>query len=112
MPIKKILKKERKEKPLEEEFIELPEVKEERKVRVRIEELNSYRDSERIQQLVREGTIVFLRIKDLRNKDITELKRAVERLKRTCAATGGDIVGVDEDYLIVTPNFAKIYRGK
>jgi len=51
-------------------------------------------------------------IKDLRKKDINELKRAVERLKKTCTAMNGDIVGVDEDFLIITPQFAKIYRGK
>jgi len=97
----------------EEEFIEISEPpREERKIKVRIENLNSYSDVERIQQLLREGTIVFLKIKDLRNKDINELKRSVDKLKKTVAAMNGDVVGVDEDFLILTPSFAGIFRGK
>ena len=86
--------------------------KEESVVRVRIENLNGFADTERVQNIVRDGAIVFLKIKDLRQKDITELKRSVDKLRKTTVAMDGDIVGVDEDMLIVTPSFAKIYRGK
>ncbi len=80
-------------------------------VRVRIETLKSFGDTDRIQFLVRDGNIVFLRIKELRQKDLTELKRAVDKLKKTCVAMNGDIIGVDEGFLILTPNTAKIFRG-
>ncbi|MCD6371106.1 MAG: cell division protein SepF [Candidatus Aenigmarchaeota archaeon] len=96
-----------------EEFLELGEefFKFEKSVGVKIENLKSYSDTERIQQLLREGNIIFLKIRELRSKDITELKRAIQKLKRTCMALDGDIVGVDEDYIILTPSFAKIFRG-
>lgn len=111
MPFRGIIKRVKREED-SEEFIEIPEFKEERKVNVKIEDLKEYSDTNRIQQLVREGYVIFLKIKELRSKDLTELKRAVEKLKRTCMAMGGDIVGVDEDYLILTPSFATVYRGK
>jgi SepF-like predicted cell division protein (DUF552 family) len=97
-----------------EEFVEIDEsaAAKEQKVNVRIETLKDYIDTDRIQQLVREGNVVFLKIKELRTKDITELKRAVDKLRRTCSAMNGDIVGVDEDFLVITPQFAKIFRGK
>lgn len=97
-----------------EEFVEIDAaaLKEERGVNVRIETLEDYVDTDRIQGLVREGNVVFLRIKKLRQKDISELKRAVDKLRKTCIAMNGDIVGVDEDFLIITPQFAHIYRGK
>jgi hypothetical protein len=95
-----------------EEFLELEELPEEMKINVRVETLNSFSDSEKIQQFLREGNVIFLRIRDLREKDITELKRVVDRLRKTCMAVNGDIVGVDEDYLILAPSFARIYRGK
>ncbi len=99
--------------PAEEEFVEISETpREEKKVKVRVENLNSYSDVERIQTLLREGVIVFLKIKELRNKDINELKRAVDKLKKTITAMNGDVVGVDEDFLILTPRFASIFRGK
>ena len=114
MPMKKILEKVGDKKEEEEEFLEIPEsvLSEQQKLNVRIESLRDFVDTERIQQFLREGNIVFLRIKDLRNKDLGELKRAVDKLRKTCLASGGDIVGIEEDYLILTPNFARIYRGK
>ena len=108
-----LFKRESGEEDEGEDFIEIGEEGLERKkTRIRIESLNDYREVEEIQRLVREGNIVFLKIKGLREKDIGELKRSVERLKRTSRAMNGDIVGVDENYLVLTPNFAKIYRGE
>jgi SepF-like predicted cell division protein (DUF552 family) len=98
---------------VEEEFVEITEEpREEKKVNVRVEILRDSQDVERVQTMLREGTVVFLKIKELRNKDINELKRVTDRLKKTVTAMNGDIVGVDEDFLILVPSFAKIYRGK
>lgn len=96
-----------------EDRVELDEslFHEERNVSVAVENLRSFSDAEKIQEMVREGKIVFLRIKELRENDINELKRAVERLKKTISASDGDIVGVDEDVLIICPPFAKVFRG-
>ena len=104
----------RKDEEKGENFVEIDAGKldEKREVNVRVETLSDYSDADRIQNLVRDGNVVFLRIKQLRMKDIGELKRAVDRLRKTCAAMNGDIVGVDEDFLVITPNFARIYRGK
>ncbi len=98
-------------KPEEESYVEVSETASDRNnMKIRIEELKEFADTERIQNLVRDGNVVFLRIKDIRQKDINELKRSVERLKKTIAANNGDIVGVDEDILILTPSFAKVSR--
>ena len=96
-----------------EDRVELDEnaFKEERQVSVAVENLKAFSDAERIQGMVREGKLVFLRIKEMRENDINELKRAVERLKKTINASDGDIVGVDEDVLIVCPPFARVFRG-
>lgn len=105
----------RKEEPKEdrEEFIEIDTGGEEKgKVNIRIENLNDYRDVEGVQRHLREGNIVLLRIKKLRERDLGELKRSVERLRRTSVAMNGDIIGVDEDFLILAPPSAKIYRGE
>lgn len=114
MDIKKIVNKfdPRSEAESEEEFIEIQPEAENRRINVKIDTLKDYSDTERIQTMVREGSVVFLKIKDIRQRDITELKRCVEKLKKTCLAMNGDIVGVDEDFLVVTPDFAKVYRGK
>ena len=95
-----------------EEFVEVSPAPEENNVNVKIDSLTTYADTERIQQELREGHVIFLKIRDLREKDINELKRSVEKLRKTITAMNGDVVGVDEDFLVLTPQFAKIYRGK
>jgi len=109
----KLLGEKKEEKKEEPEFVEYGEeaFKEEKQVKVKVEKLADYHDTERIQQLLREGYIIFLNIKDLKKRDINELKRSVEKLKRTVEAMSGDIVGVDEEYLVLTPTYAQIYRG-
>lgn len=77
---------------------------------IRIEAMEDFADSEKVQRLVREGHIVFAKITGLKNKDMSELKRAVEKIKKTCMAVGGDIAGVDEDWVIITPSYAKVHR--
>ena len=60
---------------------------------------------------LREGyTIALINIKPLKDKDLVELKRAVNKLKKTCDAIEGDIAGFGEDWIVVTPSFGEIYR--
>jgi len=96
-----------------EQWIELDTsaFKEDTNVKVRVETLKNFADTDRIQHLIREGDIIFLRIKRLRHEDLSELKRSVDRLKKTCKAINGDIIGVDEDFLVLAPNTARIFRG-
>jgi hypothetical protein len=111
MKVREILDK-IKPKAGEEEFLEVQPEAETSHVSVKIDFLNSYADVDRIRDLVRDNNVVFLKIGELRKKDMAELKRAVEKLKKTCVAMEGDMVGVDEDFLIVTPKSVRIYRGK
>ena len=60
---------------------------------------------------LREGyTIALINIKPLKDKDLVEVKRAVSKLKKTCDAIEGDIAGFGEDWIVVTPSFASIFR--
>lgn len=77
---------------------------------VKIERLNDFGDTDRVLRSMRGGSIVFLKIKDLKEKDMGELKRAIEKLKRTALANNGDIVGVEQDWLILTPEHANVER--
>jgi len=95
-----------------EDFVEVTAEEEKSQVNVKIDTMTSYADAERILQFLREGYVVFLRIRELREKNINELKKAVEKIKKTANAMSGDMVGVDEDFLIITPKFARIYRGQ
>ena len=62
---------------------------------------------------LREGkTIALINIRPLKDKDLIELKRAINKLKKTTDAIDGEIAGFGEDYIVVTPSFAQIYRTK
>jgi SepF-like predicted cell division protein (DUF552 family) len=95
----------------EEETVELPEEQEEqRQVMIRIETLKDFVDIDRISRLLKEGNIVFIKGRDLQRNDLGEFQNCVQKLKRVCGQFGWDIVGTEEGYLIVTPQFAKIER--
>jgi SepF-like predicted cell division protein (DUF552 family) len=38
------------------------------------------------------------------------LKRAIDKIKKTVEANEGDIAGFGENFLVVTPSFAKVWR--
>ena len=80
------------------------------KIGISIEKLDDFADTDRVLKSVRGGSMVFLKIKTLKEKDLGELKRAVEKLKKTVHAQNGEIVGVESDWLILAPEFAKVER--
>lgn len=83
------------------------------KILVRPFSIGDFEDIKPILDSLREGyTIALINIKPLKDKDLVELKRAINKLKKTTDAIEGEIAGFGEDYIVVTPSFAKIYRGK
>lgn len=81
------------------------------KVIVRPFHISEFGDVKAIVESLREGyTIALVNIKPLKEKDMVELKRAVNKLKKTCDAMEGDIAGFGDDYIVIVPNFAEIYR--
>jgi SepF-like predicted cell division protein (DUF552 family) len=73
--------------------------------------LRQFEDINSVLEVLREGyTIALIDIKQLKTKDIIELKRAVAKLKKTVDALEGTLAGFGENVLIATPAFAKIYK--
>ncbi|MFB6294315.1 MAG: cell division protein SepF [Candidatus Nanohaloarchaea archaeon] len=96
----------------EDDYVELDEMTEEEsgEVKIRVHTLNEYGDVEPVQDMIRNGEIVWVKIGPLRNKDMTDLKRAIDRIKKTVRSVDGDVAGIDEDWLIATPDYAHIHR--
>ena len=83
------------------------------KVLVRPFMLEDFDDVKPVLDSLREGyTIALVNIKPLKDKDLVELKRAINKLKKTTDAIEGEIAGCGDDFLVVTPSFASIYRSK
>jgi len=97
----------------EPEYIEIDLGKEVKKSKVLVKPfiLKSFEDVNGILNSLREGyTIAIIDIKPLRGKDIIELKRAISKIKKTTDALEGSIAGFGENIIIVTPQFADIYK--
>ncbi len=83
------------------------------KVLVRPFILEDFEDIKQVIDSMREGyTIALINIRPLRDRDLIELKRAINKLKKTCDAIEGDIAGFGEDWIAVVPSFAQIHREK
>ncbi|MDD5193432.1 MAG: cell division protein SepF [Candidatus Nanoarchaeia archaeon] len=95
------------------EYIEIDLGKEPKKSRVLVRPfvLKTFEDINPILNSLREGyTIAVIDIKQLRSKDVIELKRAISKIKKTTDALEGSIAGFGENIIIVTPQFAEIYK--
>ena len=100
-------------KKQQEEYVELDVEGQEtssEKLLIRVEKMENFSDSERIQGKIRDGYLLLVKVRDLREKDVNELKRAVAKIKKTCLALNGEVAGLGEDWLLVTNQSAKIHR--
>lgn len=97
-----------------EDYLEIDTEKEtsqKAKISVRPFIIQDFADIKPALDSIREGyTIALVNIKPLKDRDMVELKRAVSKIKKTCDAIDGDIAGFGDDWIVVTPSFAKIYR--
>lgn len=98
----------------EEGYLEItPEDDKKSKIIVRPFMLKEFDDIKDILNSLREGyTIALIDIKPLKETDMIELKRAINKLKKTCDAIEGEIAGLGEDWIVVAPSFATIYKEK
>jgi SepF-like predicted cell division protein (DUF552 family) len=100
----------------EDEYVELDTLAHDdakAKVTVRPYAISDFADVKPILDALRDGyTIALVNIRPLKDKDLVELKRAINKLKKTCDAIDGDIAGFSDDYLVLTPGFAQIHRDK
>ncbi len=100
----------------QEEYVELDtSVTEEStsKVVIRPFTLEDFSDVKEVLNALRDGkTIALINIKPLKEKDIVELKRAVNKLKKTVDVIDGDIAGFGDEWIVLTPKNVELYRGK
>lgn len=81
------------------------------KVVVRPFVIEEFEDIKTVLDVLREGyTIPLINIRPLKEKDMPELRRAINKLKKTTEAIEGDIAGFGDDWIVVTPSFAKVFR--
>lgn len=118
LPFDKFLNMFKKNVNLEEsnEYVELEVDQKEKpttKLYVKYYNLVKFEDSGVVLNDIRSGyTLSFIKIKEIKDKGgIEELKRTISKLKRSADAADAQIVGIDEDYILIVPNFVKVEKG-
>ena len=82
------------------------------KILVKFYSLDDYNEVKPILDSIREGySICLIKVKSLKEKDLTDLKRAIAKIKRTCTAAQCEVVGIDENYIITVPDFVDVVKG-
>jgi SepF-like predicted cell division protein (DUF552 family) len=83
------------------------------KLYVKYYALVKFEDASAVLNDIRSGsTLLFIKIKDVKEKGgLDELKRTISKMKRTADAAEAQIVGIDEDYILIVPNFVKVEKG-
>ncbi len=74
--------------------------------------LRSLSDLESIKDEVTKGNILILRITPLANKNIEEVKQAVNDLYDFTESKNGDIARLGEERIVICPEKIKIWREK
>lgn len=101
-----------------EDYLSLGEMdikthKENKVLDVKVFVLDDYENIRDILDVVRsETTMCLIDIHLLRNKDPDELRRAVDKLKKTVEAVSGEVVGFHENWILVAPKNVHIHKGR
>ena len=74
--------------------------------------LRDLSDLEVVKNEVKSGNIVILRITQLANKSIDDVKRAVDELCDFVGSVDGDIARLGEERVVICPSSVKIWREK
>ena len=74
--------------------------------------LTTINDIEKIKDHVESNNIVILRITPLANKDVNQLKDAVQNLYTFAESINGDIARLGEERVVITPPGVQVWRGR
>ena len=74
-------------------------------------QLKSADEIPKIEEDVAKRVIVILRVTPLAQKNVEELKGAVEQLYEFATSIGGDIARLGEERIVITPPGVRIWRG-
>ena len=74
--------------------------------------LRDLSDLDGIKNEVHSGNIMILRITPLANKNLDDVKRAVNELCEFAESIGGDIARLGEERVVICPPSVKIWREK
>ena len=95
----------------QDDAVEFPEEQEpQERLTVRIENVTGLGDVERVAGYIKQGNVVLIKVRDLQKKDVGLFQTSLQKMKRLSTQFNWDMVALQEGYIIMTPNFARIER--
>ncbi len=74
--------------------------------------LRDYSDIHSVKEDIKKGMILVLRVTPLAQKNVDELRKAVEEIYNIARNADADIARLGEERIIVTPSGVKIWRAE
>jgi len=74
--------------------------------------LRDYSDIHSVKEDIKKGMILVLRVTPLAQKNVDELRKAVEEIYNIAKSADADIARLGEERIIVTPPGVKIWRAE
>ncbi len=74
--------------------------------------LRDYSDVHTVKEDIKKGMILVLRVTPLAQKNVDELRKAVEEIYNIARNNDADIARLGEERIIVTPTGVKIWRAE
>ena len=94
-----------------EDVMEVPEAPPENaQTTIVLDKIDSYAACDRIIRKIKANHVVIAKIKGLKEQNMDELKHSISKIRTSVSMWNGDIAGVGDEWLIVTPSTAKIHR--
>jgi len=87
------------------------EIEEEAETYVKVAEVTGVQDLHAVRREIYEGNIVIVDVTYVKH-DKFNYERILKELKQVADEVKGDVVGLDDNYIIVTPTGIKIDRNK
>lgn len=73
--------------------------------------MERYTDVEKVLSKFRKGdSILVVKISPLRDKDMSELKKAIDRIKTHCSVTGAGLSALDDNWIVLVPPMVEIIK--
>lgn len=105
------MKKKPAAEPKKEEYVDMDtNEKPVEQVKILVDKLEGFSSCDNIIKSVRAGHIVVAKIKDLKENNMDELKQSISKLSNFAKSVDGDIAGVGDDWIILTPRVACVVR--
>lgn len=82
-----------------------------KKIKLGLLVMERYADVEKVLGKIRKAdSIILVKVTPLRNKDMSELKKAIDRLKTHCNVTGAELAALDDNWVVLVPPMVEVIK--